>query len=112
MPCKCAGCYIDFIRHGPYLIISTPLHNQHDVTCAGFEGGDKRKLDEVHQYILEQKRAKSVLYLSSFKTVDMQRVAQRAGLKFEVATLPERRRKRGIQGFGWDDRLEKAQHDR
>ena len=111
MPCKCAGCYVDSIRYGPYLMISTSLHSQDYVTCAGFEGDEKRKLDEVHQYTQEQKRAKSVLYLSNFKTDDMQRVAERAGLKFQEATLPERRKKRGIQGFGWDDRLEKAQHD-
>lgn len=108
-------CFLS--QHCPHICIQS-----RDSTCTGLQGDDKRKLDEIYQDkrkldeiyqdTLERKRAKSEIYLSQIRTADMQRMAEKAGLSFKVAKLPEERSKGNTDGFGWDDRLEKLQHDR
>ena len=79
---------------------------------AGLDNDTKRKIDELHEDNKENKKARSQIYLSAIGPTEFATMGSKAGLTYRNAVLPLMGKKEGTAGFGWDDRLEKAQADR
>ena len=79
---------------------------------AGIDAETKRRIDELHQDNKETKKARSQIYLSAIGHTEFATMGSKAGLSYKDVELRLMDKKEGTEGFGWDDRLEKAQADR
>ena len=79
---------------------------------AGLDDSIKRKLDEVLEAVKGTKNSTSHIYLSNLGTEQVAIMQRKAGLYNEAGAVPLAREKSATESFAWDDRQEKAQHDR